>query len=147
MKSFLSAASAAFAVLFLAVSLSGCLGEEKTASQSGNVESSMFDSGKIKLVLKPGVRYLQLYYSKENPDYQHQGDAIVGLLRDNGVKIEKAGWQISPSGGYYKIFVRVSEDTSVNISKSDIDAIVVGTALGIVASWQPMQGNEVRYEG
>lgn len=142
--------SVAFLSIILALSLSGCKDKDaQTAINNGGLnegtEAIASDSGKVKLVLKPGVKYLQLYFgNKDSRDAQ--GGEVAKLLKEKGVIVEKAGVRLSASGGYYKIDIRVPKNITVNIGTEGLDGIVVESALGMVANWDPMQGNEVRYE-
>lgn len=135
----------AFAALFLAVSLTGCLGDEKTASQSGSSESSVFDSGKVKLVVKPGVRFVYMHFS-DRASAEQQHEAIGRAFENSGAIGYKS--KISGNGGEVLLFVsvdRVEKEFFVNIDSGSLIDIDIQSSNGQVAIWTPSTGSEVKY--
>lgn len=91
MKSFLSAVSTAFAVLFLAVSLSGCLGEEKAVSRS---ESGVFSKDNVVDIPKYSTKKQIMLdiFGKFNPNDEDLQALIIFLKAHS-------------SDGYFKVDV------------------------------------------
>ncbi len=144
MKAFKSV-FAAFAALFLAVSLSGCLGDEKTASQSGEVESSIFDSGKVKLVLKPGARFVYMHFATRNAAEQQRESIRQAFLKQ---EITADTLRVSGDDGEVLLFIEikpVAREVVAHLDSTDLMDIDIQSSNGRVAYWDPSTGNEVNY--
>lgn len=147
MKSFKSAVFVAVASLFLAVSLSGCKDNDaQTASQSDKVESSTFDSAKVKLVLKPESKYITIHFPTKNLA-ETQKLAIKSMLIENGVPVEHLVVSGDLSQGV--LFVRtgqIGSQTALTLQKDNLVSFTVESSFGkVIAIWEPSFGSEVKY--
>ena len=144
---FKSPVFAALVALFLSISLSGCFDEgSKTASQGGGVSSSVFDSGKVKLVLKPGARFVYMHFSNR-ASAEKQREALDRAFSESEISGYKS--KISGGGSEILLFVsveRIKDEFSVNIDSSNLLDIDIQSLNGRVAIWVPSTGGEVRYE-
>ena len=136
----------AFAALFLAVSLSGCLGEEKATSQSGENGSSLFESGGVKLVLEPGDTGIFFYFSGNGAGAAAEGQsaAMASFFDRKGVAVEKN--LISGDTTMRILFIKLkeplSEKLSVALDKTALTSFRVLSSTGSdVAKWDPSLGN------
>lgn len=143
MQSFKSAVFTAFAALFLAVSLSGCSGDEKTASQSGENGSSLFESGEVELVLRPGVRSAEFTF-QDDDTREAKSQVIVVALEKSGVIIDKVvRTQLMPALHIY--FKPISSKVNVELDKTGLVGIIVQSPQGRIATWNPATSDEVQY--
>ena len=139
---------AAFAVFFLAVSLTGCLGDEKTASQSGVDGLSAVSAGSVKLVLTPESKYITIHFPQKNLA-EKQRDAILGTLKENNVPIEH--FVVSGDSTQGVLFVRtgqIHDEIVMTLQKDDLVSFTVESPFGkVIAMWEPSFGSKVKYIG
>lgn len=146
MKSFKSVVLSVVASLFLTVSLSGCLGDEKTASQSGSSESSVFDSGDVKLVLKPGSKYIMMHFP-DRASAEKRSEDIRNAIQESGVIIERLVVSgDSSQGNLFVQFGQIDSKTALIFKKNSLVSIEVESVFGkIIALWEPSFGSDVKY--
>lgn len=142
MKTLYKSLFAALTILSICVSIFGC-SEKKDAQSTSNSVFSQDDE--VSLTLKPGVRHLTFIYTDPNEAGKH-GEIVKGILKENGITVLKAKTRPSASGLKYHISITVPQNVTINIKKSGLDAIWVESASGMVADWDPMQGNKVIYK-
>lgn len=146
MKSFKSVVFSAITALLLAVSLSGCLGDEKTASQGGENGSALSNSGKVKLVLRPGVRAVSIDFLTDNKRLE-QRSIIESALKKNGFVINNVSMgELSENYIYFGI-EPMDKQVVLYLDRDGLLAITVVSGSDIVAKWNPMIGDEVKYAG
>lgn len=149
MKSFKSVVFSAITALLLAVSLSGCLGDEKTASQGGENGSARSDSGDFKLILKPGANSIEMNFSNR-ADAQRQGEAIRKKLIEQGVEVKRL-LVSGHSENWQFLFIRVGvigSPVELALKKTGMTHFSVKSSFGKdMAQWDESLGNKIQYIG
>lgn len=125
--------------LFLTTSLSGC--GEKGVPEAGSASYSMTDSGKVKVVLRPGSKYITLRFSARDVA-KRQAEVIRNLLQDAGVRIEDTSVQLD-SGGQVAFQVGViKSDVILFFEKNNLEFFRVESALWKkLTQWDPSHGS------
>lgn len=146
--------SVAFFSIILALSLSGCKDKDaQTAMNNGGlnegVESIASDSGKVKVVLKPGVRAISVDFTSNETMVEHQG-AIENSLKQSGVVIKRVRVEKSSAGGSSP-FIHfdiepMSKESIFYIVKNGLLVIEILAGDDIAAKWRSTgNDNEVHY--
>jgi uncharacterized membrane protein len=149
MKTPFKSVLATLVALFLSISLSGCFEEgAKTASQGDAVSSSVSDSGKVKLVLKPGTNYIRMEFSTK--DFaEEQGATIRSALQANGITVDRVVASGDRSIGILIVAVGpIRKKVDLFFTKDNLHSFEVKSVFNEgIARWEPSYGDEVKYSG
>lgn len=152
MKSFKSTVSAVFASLFLYFSISGCQDNDaQTAFQSGENGSPLVKSSDVKLVLKPGVIRIAIdFVGVDDADRKNRQTQVMGhmqkILENSGVLVRERFLSTNGGWGYFEFTPLTKEIVVRSLNKEGLGSIRLDSQMGVVANWDPFQGNSVEYK-